>query len=240
MPQASVPTSWYRDAWPNLVETLAADASIASASWTPSDWDREVPGSVPPVWPSPWDRPALKRDGTLADRPDHHSLSELSPLHTITMLQCAGIVPAGEAGSDSYRHDRSPKRPWNDRHGNPLIVVCSTFIPPRYDFTPEENESARLKGGRDYLLKKAKTLYGCNSAVYVAVAAVSDATDLVPAHWSPADDAVVLRRLWLRVRETCGTGVWNETSFTQPPWKGTKRAKRAGGVCFITFPEAFR
>jgi prepilin-type N-terminal cleavage/methylation domain-containing protein len=244
IPDTQRPTSWYLQRWPKLQETGTAP-SLVHTCWPDSDWDLAAPGTVPPRWSSPWGRPVQSRAGALVNSQyAPHTLDQLSPLNTIPLLQLAGIVPPGPAGADAFRNDRATNRAWNDRWGNPLIVVNAVFLPPRYDYDllpaggPESTDD--LKGGRDFLLNKAKTNYTFVRAVYLAVGAVGPIVRTPPAGWAAADDAVVLRDYWLQIRDTANAAAWSEASFSKPPWQsikvGRKANPRGDERCFITAP----
>jgi len=234
--------AWFRAQWPALTETgetRDGESYQNQKAWPPSDWDEDVPGLVPPRWPSPWGRPQISRaTGTLAPSTAAHHLGELSPLKTITLLQCGGILPAGAEGYDAYRNDRGKGRPWNDRWGNPLVVVHAVYLPARYDFVGGE-DSKDLRGGRDFLIRQAKESYQYTRAVYLAVGAIGPVLrEPLPSPWTPEDDPVVLRRLWRQIRETTQAQRWTEKSFSegQAPWSGVARGQQGEERCFVTAP----
>ncbi|MBA3708232.1 MAG: type II secretion system protein [Planctomycetes bacterium] len=242
LPDTQQPTAWYLTRWPTLVETGVAP-TLNQTSWPASDWDKPSPGVIPPIWSSPWGRPILSRSGELIEKQyDQHSLDQLSPLYTIRMLQMAGVLEPGSAGADSYRTDRGRNRRWNDRWGHPLVVTAAVFLPPRYDFgtrpdgTPED--SVDLRGGRDFLLRKAKEHYSYSRAVYLSVGAIGPKLRTpLPASWIPANDAVNLRNLWLQIRDVTEASKWNQDSFSKPVWKGgMKRGRNGEERCFVKSP----
>lgn len=108
-------------------------------------------------------------------------LGSCSPLQTIPLLQAAGVLPAGSAGEDLYRSDRSRERPWNDSWGNPLVVAYALFQPPRfcnsyYGPTAQGYLPLGLGDGlgvaqnfRDGLLKKSMEYYQHNRCLYLTV-----------------------------------------------------------------------
>jgi prepilin-type N-terminal cleavage/methylation domain-containing protein len=233
---------WYRQRWPALTETVEDVAGVRAyrqTAWPVSDWDQDAPGIVPPRWSSPWGKPQISRaTGTLVAAMEERTLAELSPLKTIPLLQAAGILPAGDEGAEVYRRDRGLSRPWNDRWGHPLVVVHAVFLPARYDFVGDE-DTRNLRGGRDYLIRRARESYQFTRAVYVAVGAVGPVLrEPLPATWSPTDDAAVLRKLWVQIRDTTKAQRWSEKSFASgaAPWSGVARVDRGRERCFITPP----
>lgn len=242
MPPSSQPTSWYYTKWPTITETYAGSV-YTQTSWPASNWETTAvmppdPASIPPRWSSPWGKPIISRTtGTLTTQVDTHTLAELTPLNTITLLQAAGILPPGTGGADAYRNDRTPSRPWNDRWGNPLVVVNAVFIPPRYDFRNAAEQSMELKGGRDFLLKKSKEFYQFNRAVYIAVGAVGPKLRTpLPNPWTAANDVTALRSLWEQIRTNCKASLWDQTSFGKPPWSGIKEGKSGKERSLLTPP----
>ena len=109
--------AWFRSRWPR--------------AWPASDWDLPIPGRFPVRWDSPWGRGAIDPVTLIQTVPSARTLAELSPLDSLRLLQVAGVLPAGATGEKIYRQDRSPNKPWNDRWGQPLVVVSAVFVPPR-------------------------------------------------------------------------------------------------------------
>jgi prepilin-type N-terminal cleavage/methylation domain-containing protein len=229
----------YATKWPNMTETYAAGI-YTQTSWPAANWEAPGLATIPPRWSSPWGKPIISRKTKmLTTQLAAHSLRDLTPLNTITLLQAAGILPAGVEGIASYHNDRGTSRPWNDRWGNPLIVVNAVFLPPRFDFdvVGGENESMTLGGGRDFLLKKSKEVYLYNRAVYIAVGAIGPVLETpLPSPWTTADDVSTLRALWEQIRTRCVAATWTETSFANPPWSGVKEGKSGTQRCFLTSP----
>ncbi|MBA2480970.1 MAG: type II secretion system protein [Planctomycetes bacterium] len=246
MPPSPQDPTWYLIKWPTVIETVTPNIfpippTYNQTCWPVSDWDQAAPGIIPVRWCTPWDHGILSRTtGTIVEQRPQHNLGELSPLNSITLLQLSGILPKGAAGADAYRTDRTTSRPWNDRWGNPLVVVNAVFIPGRYDFNPGE-ETADLKRGRDYLLKTAKQLYLYNRAVFISVGAVGPKLRTpLPSPWTPTEDAIALRDLWIQIRETTEAAKWDETAFEKPPWQGTRQRKQGSERCFVTVPYSFK
>lgn len=246
---------WFRARWPR--------------TWPTSNWDQDPPGNIPVRWPAPWGRTSYDPTTLAAQPPLAASLDQLSPLDSIGLLQIAGVLPGGQPGIDAYRNDRSPQKPWNDRWGNPLVVVSAAFLPPRAEacenrtlpqngrninswqgMSPAIRElSATLGmmglspnwgegdpwpyvGGspRDALLTKYGQDNGFSRAVYIAVAAAGPKlTTPLPGTWTNAEDAQVLRAVWLQVRSVCRAQEWDADAFIDPPWNGV-RTGRSGSL----------
>jgi prepilin-type N-terminal cleavage/methylation domain-containing protein len=211
---------WYRNRWPHLTCTGDPATTPLTGGWPASTWNNDDPGPITPSgascdagavatptgwvrWSAPWGRPELDlrtgqanptrtvngaQVGAITDR----SLADLSPLHSISLLRTAGVLP----DETRFRSDRGTGRAWNDRWGNPLVVMSAVFVPLRHDFVfntaysgsgngldyePRTNGNStndalfnQQKGWmrpRDMLLKAAAKAYGFNRAVYVAAGA---------------------------------------------------------------------
>lgn len=241
---------WFRRRWP--------------IAWPASDWDQPAPGNVGVRWGAPWGRQALDPATLVLAPPASRNLSELSPLDSIRLLQVAGVLDGGDAGQRAYREDRSPSRPWNDRWGQPLVVVSAAFVPNRAEvcqvrtfptFNPApatppawtllgmanlpSNSNVSYVGGspRDALLSGYTQAHGFNRAVYCSVGAIGPVLRTpLPATWSAAEDAVVLRELWLQIREVTAAQSWTETGFANPPWNGVRNRKQGRERCQLSAP----
>lgn len=246
-------TKWFRARWPRV--------------WPVSDWDQASPGRVPVRWDSPWGRARIDPQNLTPTAPAARSLDQLSPLDSIRLLQIAGILPAGAQGEAAYRQERSADKPWNDRWGNPLVLVSAVFLPPRSEVcenrilpkTGEGYSSSRLAllglpssfgegtpwpyvGGnpRDALLSRYSEA-GFSRAVYVAVGAPGPKVrDALPSPWTAVQDPVVLRNLWLQVREVCKASEWNENALVAPPWNGSRLGKLGGMRSMLSAPFEIR
>ncbi len=293
--------SWFTTQWPFV--------------WPETDWDKPIPGVVPPILWVPWGKrgqmasgvqtqPGIlasvdatnswvtydaantgpnrayirftntansltktarvgptvngtRSDGSTvtidASLPLPYDVGLFSPLASIPLLQAAGLLPGGTTGEASYRSDRSPSRPWNDRWGNPLVVVYALYQAPRfYDGALQTWEYRNSK--RDLLLKSAMETYQFNRAVYVAVAAVGPLRRHIPASgsdpepltgwtgntplptWTAAQDNVVLRALWRQIRTTTRAQEWTESGFDTSPWRGVRNVALSEENCLLTAP----
>ena len=244
MPESGISPSpaWFRTRWPRV--------------WPTSDWDQAVPGRIPVRWGSPWGARPLQigQGGTAEGAATVRSLAELSPLDSIPLLQAAGILDEGAAGEAQYRSDRGKGRNWNDRWGNPLVVVSAAFVPNRHEdgartvtytynnsdggwparwtvlgYTSPGNGGTRayvVGQPRDALLQGYRTRGDGTGSVYLAIAAAGPVLrEPLPATWTAAEDAATLRQLWRQVRDTCRAGDWAADGFTSPPWSGTRTGK---------------
>lgn len=243
-------TAWYRSTWPT--------------AWPGTDWTASPPGSKPVIWATPWGRGEWKSiptagdgydavsgldprtvtswaDGSIDPAPAARNLADLSPLHTLALLQAAGVLE-DPSGADEYRSNRSPAKPWNDAWGNPLIVVAAAFHPPRHDargvdVTNDAMTDAAYHRSRDFLIHRARTLFGYASSVYLSVGAMgptpaattrtaAGAADDAPLTWTAGGDNIVLQQAWMDIRVICAAEEWNERAFSTPPWSGVR--KRSG------------
>ena len=229
---------WFRARWPRV--------------WPASDWDLPAPGRKPVRWDSPWGKEGYD-PVTLAKTPAAtRTLKDMSPLDTVYLLQIAGILDGGAKGAATYRTNRSPDKPWNDRWGHPLVIGSAAFIPPRAEACSRKTQNdmgaksgateARLNSlglpydnpwlyvagsPRDTLLIRYNEDYGFNRAVYVAVGAAGPIlTDPMPNPWTAAEDPVALRNLWLQIGTICQAQEWDEKSFTRPPWSGVRTGRK--------------
>ncbi len=105
----------------------------------------------------------------------------------------------------------------------------------------------------DHYLQQAYQDYGYNRAVYLAIGASgpSLSPNVFPTGSVPTggDDMAwdgYLDALWAQVCTVCmpdATATWDESSFDDPPWKGTRQAE--GGYqgvaceCFLSTPAAY-
>jgi prepilin-type N-terminal cleavage/methylation domain-containing protein len=218
---------WYRARWPHVTGSANDDPAVWKGLWPRMDatvdnnwpvvpsvrgWDLADPGPIVATrtdptplawvrWSSPWGKPAFHPiKATVTDKSDAHVLGDLSPLHTLGILQTLGIVPEGTAGSATWRRDRGRGKVWNDAWGNPLVVASAVFMPLRQDVIHSPlavnpfasiaamwaNESLNANGNspikpaenlpflttRDALIKAYADSYGYARAVYLTVGAV--------------------------------------------------------------------
>jgi type II secretory pathway pseudopilin PulG len=237
---ASPPTlAWFRMRWPT--------------SWPVADWDQPSPGRIPVRWGSPWGRNPLligPNGVTEGPIPAVRNLGELSPLDSIALLQAAGILEEGTTGAQDYRQDRGKGKRWNDRWGNPLVVVSAAFQPNRHEANARlitapaagasswparwatigyafVSPSTYVAGQpRDAMIQAYRQQYGSASAIYLAVGAVGPVLRTpLPTTWTSTEDAVALRNLWLQIRDTAQASLWTENGFRTPPWSGVRRGK---------------
>ena len=152
------------------------------------------------------------------NQPEPFDVGLMSPLRTIALLQVAGILAADEEGAEQYRHDRSPQAPWNDQWGHPLVVAFALFQPERY-LTIGRGDSLRMTRATRYrglMIEKAREHFGYNRALYIVVGSIGPEIPEearwpnYPEAWEPADDAQVLRTLWLQIRANCRAHEWTE------------------------------
>lgn len=165
----------------------------------------------------------------VAPAPERHRIHELWPDRSADILAFLHIVPSAAR----YHDDRSPKRPWNDAWGNPLVVAYALYQPPEY-----------LGGDptlyRDHYLRQAQSLYQYNRSLYVTVAAGGPRLDPVrfPSGLG-ADWADNLQRLW---QQACAVTMpnadleWTEQSFRTAPWGGVWKNRVGDLECFISAP----
>ena len=278
VPNDKVDVRWYRDHWPNLIETQSPNGEIIQHAWQDSDWDQRVPGVVPPIWEMPFGKSiitrkdgesraqTLRRSATDAGR----HIGEFSPMATIQLLQSSCILPSPEV----FRSDRSASRSWNDAWGNPLVVSAAMFIAPRYEGHDDYDMnwygikdaydkryphlfSDYLKGGRDWLWKKCADSFGSPRQAYICVGAMGPrrvvagalndiaatmpnwAGDRPMTTWTSIDDAVVLRAIWLQVRDLCQADRYTADHADKPPWKGVRRVRNGGNISFLCSPVTF-
>lgn len=261
--------AWYLEQWPNLREQLAlnvdGDVVFSQTCWPESNWDQDSPGSVPVVWHWPWGRQIFSRvQGSAISQIDYQldgageiqdrTLADLSPLSTLRLLQAAGIVPPGDEGAEAYRTDRRGSQVWNDSWGSPIIAVCASFMPARYDFDDEFDlmkhgesgqqivrDSSSMLGGRDFFIEKSEEMYQFSRAFYVATGSLGGAhVDEIGDTWSAAEDAVNFRALWIRLRDDIGADAWTGRSYLSPPWNGVKHVKVGQQRRFLGAPVEYR
>lgn len=269
MPQGQIRTPrWYMDQWPNLREQTSFNGAgtvvFRQSAWPASDWDQATPGTVPVVWHWPWGKQIFSRiQGSAISQLDYEldgteiksrTLADLSPLSTIRLLQAAGILPEGTAGADAYRTDRGSNKSWNDSWGSPIIAVSASFMPARYDFDDEFDlmkhgesgamivkDSGALLGGRDLFITKSEEMYQFSRAFYVAAGSLGMAyTEELSGTWAAANDAVNLRKLWLRLRTDAKASTWKSDSFVDPPWSGVNNVKVGTNRVFLAAPVEYR
>jgi hypothetical protein len=261
--------AWYRAQWPPLrnVDDPDVGTPIAWPSTTSAAWDTvadpDDAASIP-IWEWPWGQPAIDRattdlmTRTVGAKVQRRRLDHLSPERTFEILACASVVERSTAGRLAWQSDRKPSRPWNDAWGNPLVVPAAMFIPPRYEILNGE-ESRDIRGGRDFLMRRARELYGHNRAAYIAPGALGpvrapstllgiaagdlptgwEATVALPT-WTDAQDHLVYRAVWKQIGIVCNSTSWDERWTAAAPWKGVKQQTRQSMTCFLSAPIEFR
>ncbi|GDY11339.1 hypothetical protein LBMAG53_02160 [Planctomycetota bacterium] len=261
--------AWYRTQWPPLknVDDPIVGTPTAWPSTTSGAWDTPVdPNDAAsiPIWEWPWGQPAIDRattdlmSRTVGVKVQRRSLDHLSPERTFEILACASVVERTAAGRLAWQSDRKPSRPWNDAWGNPLVVPAALFIPPRYEILDGE-ESREIRGGRDFLMRRAGELYGHNRAAYIAPGAIGPVraaatllgiaaidlptgweTSTALPTWTDAQDHRVYRATWKQIGIVCQYTTWDEQWTATPPWKGVKQRTQQSMTCFLSAPIEFR
>lgn len=213
--------------------------SFGGVTAGPYEWTAMDPAQTSPVRllaATRSDGSAVPADRVMANLPIPYDLGHSSPLRTIQFLQAAGILEPGVAGVDAYRKDRSPRRPWNDAWGNPLVVVYTLYQPERY-FRRTYGQNRR-----DLLLRSAKKAYGMDRAAYISAgSAGGNLRTPLPVAWTSAtEDCEALRSLWLQIRDVCDAEEWDETGFEQAPWTGVRSATVGSQHCLLAAPVVVR
>jgi type II secretory pathway pseudopilin PulG len=173
---------------------------------------------------------------TTPNMPVPYDLGLLSPMQTVLFLQIAQILPPGNDGVVAYHENRSPKEPWNDSWGNPLVVAYAIFQPERFCRTYD------AENRRDLLLKSSLKVYGFNRAVYLSVGALGiklapslNMGDLANSS-TPITDAPLFVSMWKQITRVCNAATWTEASFANPPWHGVNIVTSGVETCFLTNP----
>ncbi len=170
----------------------------------------------------------------------------MSPMHSLALLQAAGVVTDDGTG---WRSDRSAKAAWNDAWGNPLVVNYALYQPERY----RNSSEVRNHNMRSWLLDRSLERYGYSRAVYVTVGAVgpevrSEDAGFGASHpwpdqsqpWSAAADRAVTRWLWRQVREVAQAHRWTEEYLNERPWDGFNLGKYEDQRCVLLAPVEIR
>lgn len=215
LPSELKPRQWYYDNWPELRQALNGTI-IQQDAWLHTNWDQQLPGTIPPIWPVPFGEKIIdRRDGLLKEQylqrfdGSVRDLTEFSPLYSMQLLKASGIINA----EDDYRQIRDKGMKWNDAWGNPLIVGSAAFIAPRYDIeqdshyrvggsgvtslfwktkTRDLDESPPqyaddLRGGRDFLWRAAQEQYQASRIGYIATGAIGNRIDIFESPSNPTE-----------------------------------------------------
>ncbi|MDA3959993.1 MAG: type II secretion system protein [Planctomycetota bacterium] len=174
-----------------LVQPLADHTFASPWGQIPSDDATSDPSRIPP--PSA-PRPVLEA----------HGLSDFSAALSAHWLQLADrILPPDDAATvgvnesvAAYFGDRSPKRPWNDAWGRPLVVAYAMYQPRRNVSIRVREVVLTARGGsgtnnstgdyrirQDLYLKRAESAYGFTRAFYLSAGSIGP---VLPATMSEA------------------------------------------------------
>jgi prepilin-type N-terminal cleavage/methylation domain-containing protein len=149
----------------------------------------------------------------------------------------AATATARAAALADYENDRSPKQPWNDAWGQPLVVAYACY-----------DSTAGLSGlAADQAAARADIAYHYQRSIYVSVgsggakaAGSGTVAGRLPAIWTQVNDACNKKGSASDRFVVAGGGAVN--AFVNAPWEGVEMAKQksTGTICTLTAPQEYR
>lgn len=128
----------------------------------------------------PWGKPWKYPTGSSFPTPRGMAVANLMPTATASLLQNIGLI----TDLTSWATDRDPNKPYNDAWGNPLIIGCGLYQPPK-----------ALNGAADLTLALAEQAYTVTRALYFSVGSIGQASSLALS----TDAALLAPQLWAEV-----------------------------------------
>jgi len=197
-------------------ERMPIDPVTQQAIITPDgNWFPATPGaSFPFIIGFPWGRPTFGI--ATAPTPVPLALNQFCPKATRELLALSlGTTSTG------WFSDRSPRAPWNDVWGNPLVVAFAIYQPRKASAAPF-----------DTTLKAAQEMYRSTLSVYISVGSAGPRLD-TPLTGDPVANTTAL---WNQITSRANANLWTEGSYVKPPWTGVRSVRQGGIISLLGAP----
>jgi len=200
---------------------------------------------------NPWGKPKLLMDdGSRNDigEKEEINIRQFNPLLSFFFFWQAGVFPPDDPGTtgvyeplQAYLSDRKAEQPWNDRWGNPIVASYLLFEPrdeawPRVVDADSLGDTDDPNFSQQELWARANKAFGFNRLLYMTCAAAgpqlrkgsSTGGNVVPAIWDHV--------LWVVSDGDDSDELWDENSFSEPPWENIVAEEKGNYMGFLAAP----